>query len=80
MTIDLIKCYTHFFKSFDFYEYLSQKNIDHYEEQNDNVKVRKSRILFKYATLMSLNEANDHNSKHGLKEILEPDKKNGSFK
>ena len=71
MTIDLIKCYTHFFKSFDFYEYLSQKNIDHYEEQNDNVK---------YATLMSLNEANDHNSKHGLKEILEPDKKNGSFK
>ena len=70
MSIDLVKYYTHFCKPFDFYEYLLQKNIDHYKEQNDNLK---------YATLMSLNEANDHYSKHGLKEIFEPDKKRWTF-
>ena len=33
MSIDLVKYYTHFCKPFDFYEYLLQKNIDHYKEQ-----------------------------------------------
>ena len=52
-----------------------QKNIDEYEEQNKDVKVRDNPVLFKYAVLMTLNEANNHYSKHGLKEIFEPDEK-----
>ena len=52
-----------------------QKTIDEYEEQNKDVKVRNNPILFKYAVLMTLNEANHRYSKHGLKEIFEPDKK-----
>ena len=33
MPIDLVKFYTHFFDTFNFYEYLLPKNIDDYEEQ-----------------------------------------------
>ena len=51
MPINLVKFYTHFFDPFKFYEYLSQKNIDDYEEQNDNIKVRENLVLFKYAML-----------------------------
>ena len=58
-----------------------QKNSDDYEEQNKDVKVRDNPVLFKYTVLMTLNEANNHYSKHGLKEIFEPDKeKNGNVK
>ena len=52
-----------------------QKNIDDYEEQSRGVKVQDNPVIFKYAVLMTLNEANSHYSKHGLKEIFEPNKK-----
>ena len=68
--------FTHmFFNLINFYEYLLQKNIGDYEEQNKDVKVRDNSVLFKYSVLMTLNEATNHYSKHGLKEIFEPDKK-----
>ena len=71
--------FTHiFFHPINFYEYLLQKSIGDYEEQNKDVKVRENPVLFvlfKYSVLMTLNEANNHYSKHGLKEIFEPDKK-----
>ena len=69
----MVKFYTHFFDPFNFSEYLLQKNIDDYEEQNKDVNVRDNTVLFKYAVLMTLNEANNHYSKHGLKEIFKPD-------
>ena len=50
-----------------------KKNIDDYEEENKDVNVRGNPLLFKYAVLMTLNEANNHYSKHGLKEIFKPD-------
>ena len=80
MPIDLVEFYTHFFYSFHFYEYLLQKTIDEYKEQNKDAKVRNNPILFKYGVLMSLNEANHRYSKHGLKEIFEPDKKHANVK
>ena len=68
--------FTHMlFNLINFYEYLLQKNIGDYEEQNKDVKVRDNSVLFKYSVLMTLNEATNHYSKHGLKEIFEPDKK-----
>ena len=75
MSIDLVKFYTHFFYPFNFYEYLLQKNIDDYEEQSRDVKVQDNPVIFKYAVLMTLNEANSHYSKHSLKEIFVPNKK-----
>ena len=71
----MVKLYTHFFDPFNFSEYLLQKNIDNYEEQNKDVNVRDNPVLFKYAVLMTLNEANNNYSKHGLKEIFKPDDK-----
>ena len=68
----MVKLYTHFFDPFNFSEYLLQKNINDYEEQNKDVNVRDNTVLFKYAVLMTLNEANNHYSKHGLKEIFKP--------
>ena len=73
MPIDLVKFYTQFFNPFNFYKYFLQKNIDDYEEQNEDVKVRNDQGLFKYAVLMTLHEANNHYSKHSLKETPEPD-------
>ena len=72
--------FTYIFYPFNFYEYLLQKTIDGYEEQNKDVKVRNNPILFKYAVLMTLNEANHRYSKHGLKEIFERDKKHANVK
>ena len=69
----MVKLYTHFFDPFNFSEYLLQKNIDNYEEQNKDVNVRDNTVLFKYAVPMTLNEANNHYSKHDLKEIFKPD-------
>ena len=46
MPINLVEYYTHFFYSFHFCEYLLQKYIDEYEEQNKDVKVRNNPILF----------------------------------
>ena len=71
----MVKLYTHFFDPFNFSEYLLQKNIDNYEEQNKDVNVRDNPVLFKYAVLMTLNEANNNYSTHGLKEIFKPDDK-----
>ena len=71
----MVKLYTHFFDPFNFSEYLLQKNINDYEEQNKDVNVRDNTVLFKYAVLMTLSEANNHYSKHGLKEIFKPDVK-----
>ena len=70
MPTDLVKFYTNSFDPLNFYEYLLQKNIDDYEEQNQDVKVRDNRALFKYAVLMTLNEANKHYSKHGRKSFF----------
>ena len=70
MPINWVKCYAHFLNPFNFYEYLLQKSIDDYEEKNKDVKVRGNPVLFKYAFLMTLNEANYHYSKHDLKEIF----------
>ena len=75
MPIDSVKFYTYFSYPFTFYEYMLQKNIDDYEAQNDNIKVRQNPVLFKYATVITLSEANEHCSKHGLEEIFESDKK-----
>ena len=46
MPINLVEYYTHFFYSFHFCEYLLQKYIDEYEEQNKDVKARNNPILF----------------------------------
>ena len=73
MPIDLIKFYTHFFNPFNFYEYLLKENIGDYENQHIDVKVRDNPVLFKCPVLMTLKEANNHYSRHGLKEIFEPD-------
>ena len=70
MPIDLVKFYTYFFDPHNFYEYLLQKNYDDYEEQNKDIKVGENLIYFKYITLVTLNEANMHYSKHGLKQIF----------
>ena len=70
MPIDLVTFYTYFFDPFNFYEYLLQKNIDDYEEQNKGVNVRDNQVLFKYAVLMTLNEANMHYEKDGLRVIF----------
>ena len=67
MPIDLVKFCTYFSDPFNFYEYLLQKNIDDYEKQNKDIKVRENPVYFKYMTLPALNEANMHYSKHGLK-------------
>ena len=75
MPTDLVKFYTNSFDPLNFYEYLLQKNIDDYEEQNQDVKVRDNPALFQYAVLMTLNEANKHNSKHGRKSFFELDEK-----
>ena len=75
MPIDSVKFCTYFSYPFKFYEYLLQKNIDDYEAQNDNIKVRENSVLFKYATVITLNEANVNCSKHELEEIFELDKK-----
>ena len=45
MPIDLVKFYTHFVNPFNFYEYLLQKRIDDYQEQNKDVKVRDNPVL-----------------------------------
>ena len=73
MPIDLVKLY--FFDRHNFYQYLLQKNIDGYGEQNKDIKVRENPVYFKYITLMTLNEANMHYSKHGPKEMFVTDQK-----
>ena len=73
MPIDLIKLY--FFDCQNFYEYLLQKNIDGYDEQNTDIKVRENPVYFKYITLITLNEANMHYSKHRPKEMFVTDQK-----
>ena len=75
MPIDWVTFYTYFFDPFNFHEYLLQKTIDDYEEQNKGVNVRDNPVLFKYAVLMTLNKANMHYEKDGLREIFEPDEK-----
>ena len=42
MPIDLVKFYIYFFDPHNFYESLLQKNIDDYEEQTKDVKVRET--------------------------------------
>ena len=73
--MDLAKFYTYFFDPHNFYEYLLQKNIDNYDERNKDIKVRDNPVYFKYMTLITLNEANMHYSKHGLKQIFVADEK-----
>ena len=75
MLMDLAKFYTYFFDPHNFYEYLLQKNIDNYDERNKDIKVRDNPVYFKYMTLITLNEANMHYSKHGLKQIFVADEK-----
>ena len=75
MLMDLAKFYTYFFDPHNFYEYLLQKNIDNYDERNKDIKVRDNPVYFKYMTLITLNEANKHYSKHGLKQIFVADEK-----
>ena len=62
--------FTYFFDPHNFYEYLLQKNIDDYEEQNKGVKVRESNVYFKFLTIITLNEANMHYNIDGIKEIF----------
>ena len=45
------------------------------KKKNKDVKVRKNNIYFKSVTLITLNEANMHSGKHGLKQIFVADKK-----
>ena len=73
MPIDLVKLYTQFFDRHNFYEYLLQKCIYDYEEQNKDIKVRENPIYFKYITFITLKEANMHYSKYELKEIFVAD-------
>ena len=75
MLMDLAKFYTYFFDPHNFYEYLLQKHIDNYDERNKDIKVRDNPVYFKYMTLITLNEANMHYSKHGLKQIFVADEK-----
>ena len=75
MLMDLAKFYTYFFDPHNFYEYLLQKNIDNYDERNKDIKVRDNPVYFKYMTLIALNEANMHYSKHGLEQIFVADEK-----
>ena len=75
MLMDLAKFYTYFFDPHNFYEYLLQKSIDNYDERNKDIKVRDNPVYFKYMTLITLNEANMHYSKHGLKQIFVADEK-----
>ena len=60
------------FDAFNFDEYLLNKSIDEFEEQYNDLIVREDIILYIYAMLLTLNEANYHYKKHKLKEILEP--------
>ena len=66
MSIDLFKFYTYFFDHHTFYEYVLQKNIDDYEEQNKGVKVRENDVYFKFIILVPLTEVDMHYSKHRL--------------
>ena len=75
MLMDLAKFYTYFFDPHNFYEYLLQKHIDNYDERNKDIKVRDNPVYFKYMTLITLNEANMHYSKHGLEQIFVADEK-----
>ena len=75
MSIDLVKLYTYFFDHHNFYECLLQENIDDYEEQNKYVKVRENNVNFKFITIVTVNEANMHYSKHRLKYIFEADER-----
>ena len=75
MPSDLVKFSTHFFDPFNFDEYLLNKSIDEFEEEYNDSIVREDIILYIYAMLLTLNEANYHYKKHELKEILEPDEK-----
>ena len=52
-----------------------QKNIDDYEEKKKKIKVRENPVYFNFITLITLNEANMHYSKHRLKEIFIADQK-----
>ena len=52
-----------------------QKNIDDYEEKNENIKVRENPAYFNFITLITLNEDNMHYSEHRLKEIFIADQK-----
>ena len=75
MPIDLVKFYTHFFDPHKFYEQLLQTNLDDYEEKNKYVHVRENHVVFKFIIVVTINEANMHYQKHGLKQIFLLDQK-----
>ena len=64
MPIDLVKFYLH-----NFYEYLQQTNLNDYEHKKD-INVRENPVYFKFTIVVTINEANMHYIKHGLKQIL----------
>ena len=82
MPMHLVEFYTYFFDPHNFYEYLLQKNIVDYEEQNKGVKVREKNIYVIFLALITVSEANMHYSKHGIKKIFVADekKKDGNVK